>query len=154
VEVAQDDVRRRLVEEPTRRAVVVAGGVAAASVLAACSGGSGTASGGSAGSGGSAPNDALVALGDVPVGGAVAAKDASGAPIVVAQPTAGKAVAFSAVCTHQGCQVAPSGKQLNCPCHGSQFDATTGAVLHGPATKPLPAVAVHVANGQVVAGSA
>jgi cytochrome b6-f complex iron-sulfur subunit len=138
------------VEEPTRRAVVVAGGAAAASVLVACSGGSGTSA---SGAGGSAGSGSLVALADVPVGGAVAAKDASGAPVVVAQPTAGKAVAFSAICTHQGCQVAPSGKQLKCPCHGSQFDAMSGAVLNGPATKPLPAVAVHVENGQVVAGS-
>jgi cytochrome b6-f complex iron-sulfur subunit len=150
VEVAEDDGRRRLVEEPTRRVVVVAGGVAAASVLVACSGGSGTSTDG----GGSAASGPIVALGDVPVGGSVAAKDASGAPIVVGQPTAGKAVAFSAICTHQGCQVAPAGKQLNCPCHGSQFDATSGAVLRGPATKPLPSVAVHVENGQVVAGSA
>jgi cytochrome b6-f complex iron-sulfur subunit len=148
--VAEVDGRRRLVEEPTRRVVVVAGGVVAASVLAACSRGPKTSPGG----GGSAASGPLVALSDVPVGGAVAAKDASGAPIIVAQPTAGKAVAFSAICTHQGCQVAPAGKQLNCPCHGSQYDAANGEVLRGPATKPLPAVAVHVANGQVVAGSA
>jgi cytochrome b6-f complex iron-sulfur subunit len=128
VEVAEDDGRRELVEEPTRRAVVVAGMAAGASLLVACSGGSGTASGG--GSGG------------------------SGAPIVVAQPTAGTAVAFSAICTHMACQVAPAGKRLDCPCHGSQYDATTGAVLRGPATKPLPAVPVRVENGKVVAGSA
>jgi cytochrome b6-f complex iron-sulfur subunit len=149
VEVAEDDGRRELVDEPTRRVVVVAGMAAGASLLVACSGGSGTASGG--GSGGSGP---LVALSDVPVGGAVAAKDASGAPIVVAQPTAGTAVAFSAICTHMACQVAPAGKRLDCPCHGSQYDATTGAVLRGPATKPLPAVPVRVENGKVVAGSA
>jgi cytochrome b6-f complex iron-sulfur subunit len=136
------------VEEPTRRTIVVAGLAAGTSVLVACSGGSGTSAGGS-GTGGS-----LVPLAQVPVGGAVAAKDASGAPVVVAQPTSGNAVAFSAICTHMGCQVAPAGKQLNCPCHGSQYDALTGAVLKGPATKPLPAVAVHVENGQVVAGSA
>jgi Rieske Fe-S protein len=81
-----------------------------------------------------------VELADVPVGGAVAAKDASGAPIIVAQPTAGTAVAFSAICTHMQCQVAPAGKRLDCPCHGSQYDATNGAVLRGPATRPLPAV--------------
>lgn len=131
-------------EEPTRRTIVVAGMTAGASVLVACSGGSSSAGGGA--------NGSLVALADVPVGGAVAAKDASGAPIIVAQPTAGKAVAFSAICTHMGCQVAPAGKQLNCPCHGSQYDATTGAVLRGPAPKPLPPVTVHVENGQVVAG--
>lgn len=139
-------------EEPTRRAVVLAGVTAAgASVLVACSGGSG-ASGGSGG--GAASGGPLVAVADVPVGGAVVAKDAGGAPVVVAQPSAGKVVAFSAICTHMGCQVSPSGGQLNCPCHGSQFDAATGAVLHGPASTPLPPVAVHVAGGQVVAGSA
>lgn len=141
-------------EEPTRRVVVVAGGMAAVSVLAACSGGSGGSGTTSGGSGAAGASGSLVALSDVPVGSAVAAKDASGAPIIVAQPTAGKVVAFSAICTHQGCQVAPAGKQLDCPCHGSRYDATNGAVLRGPATKPLPAVAVHVAKGQVVAGSA
>jgi cytochrome b6-f complex iron-sulfur subunit len=131
------------VEEPTRRAVVVAGMATGASVLVACSGGSSSSGGGGA----SGP---IVALADVPVGGAVAAKDGSGAPIVVAQPTAGKAVAFSAICTHMGCQVAPAGKRLDCPCHGSQYDAATGAVLRGPAPRPLPPVAVKVENGQVV----
>ena len=136
-------------EEPTRRAVVVAGAAAAgASLLVACSAGSGASAGAVSSRG------PLVALADVPVGGAVAAKDASGAPIVVAQPTAGRVVAFSAICTHMGCQVAPSGPRLDCPCHGSRFDAATGAVLQGPATTPLPAVAVHVANGQVLSGSA
>jgi cytochrome b6-f complex iron-sulfur subunit len=139
------------VEEPTRRVVVVAGIAAGASVLVACSGGSGTASGGGGG-GGAGASGPVVALADVPVGGAVAAKDPSGAPIIVAQPTAGTAVAFSAICTHMSCQVAPAGKRLDCPCHGSQYDATNGAVLRGPATKPLPPVTVRVENGQVVTG--
>ncbi|MGZ4650530.1 MAG: QcrA and Rieske domain-containing protein [Kineosporiaceae bacterium] len=47
----------------------------------------------------------------------------------MAQPTAGRVVAFSAVCTHQGCRVNPAGPQLDCPCHGSVFDAFTGQVL-------------------------
>ena len=83
----------------------------------------------------------------------MAAKDASGAPIVVSRSSSGGPVAFSAICTHMGCQVAPAGNQLACPCHGSHFDALTGAVLQGPATRPLPSVAVHVENGQVVAGA-
>ena len=92
----------------------------------------------------------LVALDKVPVGGAVAAKDANGKPIVVARPTSTTAAAFSAICTHQGCTVAPSGKQLLCPCHGSVFTASTGKNVSGPAPSPLPSVAVKVVNGNVV----
>jgi len=97
--------------------------------------------------------NAIIALSKVPVGGAVAAKDAGGADIIVAQPTAGKVVAFSAVCTHKGCAVAvAAAAELDCPCHGSKFNALTGAVLTGPATVPLPSVAVKVAGAGVVAG--
>ncbi|MHB1674029.1 MAG: QcrA and Rieske domain-containing protein [Acidobacteriaceae bacterium] len=44
----------------------------------------------------------------------------------------------SAVCTHLGCTVAyfPSDRDFHCPCHGSVF-SPTGAVLHGPAPRPL-----------------
>ena len=60
--------------------------------------------------------------------------------------------AHSAICTHQGCTVNAAGKQLNCPCHGSQYDAFTGAVLRGPAPKPLAEVAVRVSGDQIVRG--
>ena len=49
-----------------------------------------------------------------------------------------------------GCTVNPDGKELKCPCHGSVYDATTGAVKSGPAPRPLPKIAVHVANGDVL----
>jgi len=139
---------------PTRRSVVTAGaavalGVAGAGTLAACgSSSSGStaaataaadtsaASATAAAAGGSA---AVVAkLADVPVGGAVVQSFAGG-KFVVAQPTAGTVVSFSAVCTHQGCEVAPKDKTVVCPCHGSAFDAFTGAVLNGPASSPLKA---------------
>jgi cytochrome b6-f complex iron-sulfur subunit len=44
----------------------------------------------------------------------------------------------SAVCSHLGCTVAhfQSDQRFHCPCHGSVFGAD-GAVLHGPAPKPL-----------------
>lgn len=58
--------------------------------------------------------------------------------------------AFSSQCTHQGCQVNKvSGGQIFCPCHGSVFDANTGAVRQGPASSPLPTVQVNVKNGGV-----
>jgi Rieske Fe-S protein len=150
--------------QPTRRSVVGAGlatalGAATAGSLSACSSDTGSAatSGTSsveltvtsptAGGGGAV----LVKLADVPVGGAVAAT-LNGAPVIVAQPTAGNAVAFSAACTHQGCPVAPEGAKLNCSCHGSVFNALTGAVENGPATTPLKAVTVAVKGADVVAG--
>jgi len=68
---------------------------------------------------------------------------------VVSQPSAGKVVAFSAVCTHQGCTVAPQGKEFDCPCHGSRFDGTTGDVLNGPARDPLPKLNAQVSGDSV-----
>jgi cytochrome b6-f complex iron-sulfur subunit len=49
--------------------------------------------------------------------------------------------ALSAVCTHLGCTVARSGEGLACPCHSSQF-AIDGANLAGPASRPLPHLAL------------
>ena len=46
-------------------------------------------------------------------------------------------IAIGARCTHQGCQVRPGGDFFTCPCHGSTFDLD-GAVVRGPAQKPLP----------------
>jgi cytochrome b6-f complex iron-sulfur subunit len=147
-----------------RRMVLTASvGVAGALALTACgngtssgSGGSGTTAGNGAGSGGgdsSTPTpDGLAAVSSVPVGGAISATSGSD-PIVIAQPTAGKVVAFSAVCTHMGCTVAPQGDTYVCPCHGSTYDAATGAVISGPAPAPLATFPVKVVKGEVVANS-
>jgi Rieske Fe-S protein len=63
-------------------------------------------------------------------------------------------VCFSAICTHEGCTVLRSGNRLDCPCHGSVFDALTGAVLNGPAAEPLPRIPVRVTGGKVVLAAA
>jgi Rieske Fe-S protein len=95
---------------------------------------------------------ALGAASAVPVGGAKLYRDDK---VVVSQPEQGVFKAFSAVCTHQGCVVdAVDGTTVSCPCHGSRFDAETGAVVQGPATKALPAVHVTVTGGQITAGPA
>lgn len=143
-----------------RRSVLTGGALAVSggALLAGCGGSSpstGAATSASApvstssGSGGAA----LAQLSAIPVGGAVSAT-LDGKPVLVAQPTKGTAVAFSAICTHKGCTVAPAGKILACPCHGSTYDAATGKVLGGPAPRALTPVIVQVKDGAVVAGSA
>jgi Rieske Fe-S protein len=94
----------------------------------------------------------LAKVSQVPVGDAISAK-MHGQPILISQPAAGTIVTFSAICTHQGCTVAPAGKQFHCPCHGSVYDAATGAVIHGPAPAPLTKVPTHVADGEVISGA-
>jgi cytochrome b6-f complex iron-sulfur subunit len=125
---------------------------AAQSPAASGSAGSGGSSGSSAGGSSSGGGVVLATLADIPVGGAVAVKLPDGKPAVVARPTSTTAAAFSAICTHLGCTVRVDGSQLNCPCHGSMFNATTGQVIHGPASQPLLGFAVQVRDGRVVAG--
>jgi thiosulfate dehydrogenase [quinone] large subunit len=91
----------------------------------------------------------------VPVGGAASFTDPrTGDPSIVIQPTAGKFLAFDAVCPHAGCTVQydRSAALLVCPCHGSQFNAATGAVEVGPAATGLQPIAItRRGNGQLYA---
>jgi cytochrome b6-f complex iron-sulfur subunit len=142
----------------SRRKVLVAGAGAAvaASALAACGSGDPSpaepaAGGSSAKAGGDAgPAGALARVSDIPVGGAVSAETSDGKPVIVSQPSQGQIVAFSAICTHQGCTVAPAASIIRCPCHGSTYDLATGANTGGPAPKPLAEVAVKVTGGDVL----
>lgn len=87
---------------------------------------------------------------DVPVG---QGKIYDAQKIVVTQPKKGQWHAFSAVCTHQQCILADcDGGKINCGCHNSSFDFTTGAPEGGPATEPLPKKKVKVVKGQIMAG--
>ncbi|WP_308799623.1 Rieske (2Fe-2S) protein [Agromyces silvae] len=104
------------------------------------------------GGGSAAAGDEIATLSEVPVGGSVGV-DIDGEPALLAQPEAGRVVAFSAICTHQGCVVAAAGDRLECPCHGSVFDAATGEVLQGPAIDPLPSIEVRVEGERVVSGA-
>jgi Rieske Fe-S protein len=142
------------VEPHSRRTVLttgaaIAGAAVGAVALSACSSSDSKAGTGQAPIAAGTP---LVALADVPVGQAKAAKAPDGSDVIVARPSESACAAFSAICTHQGCTVAPQGADLVCPCHGSVFNALTGEVKQGPANKPLPSVPVKVENGKVVTG--
>jgi len=86
----------------------------------------------------------LAAVADVESAGSLIVNGADG-PVLLASAN-GSVVGHSAVCTHQQCTIAASG---SCPCHGSKFNITTGAVENGPAQRPLDEIAVTVAGGQV-----
>jgi Rieske Fe-S protein len=92
-----------------------------------------------------------IVLGDtgaIPVGGGTVF---TADRVVVTQPTPGKYRAFSAVCTHVGClvnQVAAG--TIDCPCHGSRFKITNGAVVAGPAPSPLPRKRIKIIDGKIV----
>ncbi|HXL94493.1 MAG TPA: Rieske (2Fe-2S) protein [Streptosporangiaceae bacterium] len=90
----------------------------------------------------------LAAAGDIPVGGG---KIFTAEKVVVTQPVADEYRAFSAVCTHVGCLVNQvANGTIDCPCHGSQFRITNGAVVTGPAMTPLPPKKIKVEAGKVV----
>ncbi len=90
----------------------------------------------------------------VPVGGAASFTDPkTGDPGLVLQPAKGRFVAYDAVCPHAGCTVGYSSAAnlIVCPCHGSEFDPSTGAVLSPPAPHGLSAIQVAVdASGELV----
>ena len=146
------------------RAAVVHGAAAGAGSLAACGSDAEPAAGASpeetagGGDGGETPGgetpgggptgEVLTPAADVPVGGGVIL-----AGVVVTQPAAGEFRGFSSTCTHQGCTVSSvESGTIHCACHGSAYSAEDGSVSNGPATDPLPEVAVAVDGDNVVRG--
>jgi len=78
--------------------------------------------------------------------------DLSGTKVAVAN-AGGHLYAFDDRCTHSGCSLAAGrldGTRVTCPCHGSQFDVTSGAVLRGPATRPIRSLPVRVEGNDVL----
>lgn len=73
------------------------------------------------------------------------------------QKAANGVLAFSAICTHQGCEVKTwmaQQKVLMCYCHGSMFQPLDGgAVTGGPAPRALPMLPLKLEQGSLaVAG--
>jgi Rieske Fe-S protein len=69
-------------------------------------------------------------------------------PVVLINLDSASFRALSGVCTHLGCNVRPSGRFLQCPCHGSTYDLE-GQVTRGPAEQPLRMFETHRSNGKV-----
>ena len=71
------------------------------------------------------------------------------------QRSAAGIVAYSAICTHAGCEVEDwlaETQRLMCFCHYSQFDPKDGArVVDGPAPRRLAALPLKVVDGMLVA---
>lgn len=66
-------------------------------------------------------------------------------------------VAYSAICTHSGCEVDESigeSQTLYCSCHGSTFDPRdSGMAIGGPAPRALPPLPLKLVDGRLaVAG--
>ena len=63
-------------------------------------------------------------------------------PVIGMRLNDGKLVAFSSVCTHLSCAVLWRREEgvLECPCHKGIFSESTGEVLAGPPSRPLPKI--------------
>jgi 3-phenylpropionate/trans-cinnamate dioxygenase ferredoxin subunit len=83
--------------------------------------------------------------------GDMKAFDVAGVKVAVAN-VGGTMHAFGNICTHRQCPLAKGdleGTTVTCPCHGSQFDVTTGAVLSGPAEDPVPSYPVRIEDDAI-----
>jgi Rieske Fe-S protein len=109
-----------------------------------------SASGGGGSTAGAAQGSALATTSEIPVG---SGKIFTSEKVVVTQPNSGDFKAFSAVCTHMGCIVSTiSNGTIDCPCHGSQYSISTGAVVGGPAPSPLAAQTIKVTGSNIFLG--
>ncbi|HEY5229965.1 MAG TPA: Rieske 2Fe-2S domain-containing protein [Acidothermaceae bacterium] len=91
------------------------------------------------------PGTRIGAASVVPVAGAATFTDpVTGDPAIVLQPRVGTFLAFDAVCPHAGCTVEydQGNRIFVCPCHGSQFNDSTGAVEVGPASQGLTKIGI------------
>lgn len=80
--------------------------------------------------------------------------DASELSADTAKFAADGVVAYSAICTHNGCPVTAwnrEGDTYMCPCHMSEFNPrNSAAVAGGPAPRALPALPLRIENDEIV----
>jgi len=95
-------------------------------------------------------DDGAIPLDDIPENESTLVNFGGQQPFVLlVRGTGDELAGYSGYCTHNGCALRQEQTELDCPCHGSRFDATNGEVLVGPATRHLPEVAVSVQDGLV-----
>lgn len=98
---------------------------------------------------GEAPNEE-VAKTAVPVGSAVILDR-----FIIAQPSPGEYVAYSAVCPHQQQKITVvEGENVRCTAHGSVFNIGNGEVISGPATNALTTAALEETGDQLTVSNA
>jgi 3-phenylpropionate/trans-cinnamate dioxygenase ferredoxin subunit len=81
--------------------------------------------------------------------GGMKAFDVRGTRIAVANVD-GTFYAFDDTCTHMACSLAGGDLEettVTCPCHASEFDVTSGAVLEGPAREPVETYRTRTESG-------
>ena len=79
--------------------------------------------------------------------------DVAGTKVNVANAN-GHLYAFDDTCTHMGCSLAHGeleGTTVTCACHGRQFDVTSGAVLRGPAQRPVRSLPLQINGDDLLA---
>lgn len=100
----------------------------------------------------------IIAAGAIPVGGVhyfsyPGGNDDPANHAILLRLDENRYAAFGGKCTHLSCAVwweQKSGK-LVCPCHNGIFDPTTGDVVAGPPTRPLPRITLENRNGMLYA---
>lgn len=98
--------------------------------------------------------EAVAAVDDVPVGGALTFTYPSGSPPrLLVRTSASDFVAYDQQCTHLLCPVVAEVERgrFHCPCHNGNFDLETGRVLSGPPPRPLARIRLEVRRGVLYA---
>lgn len=73
-------------------------------------------------------------------------------PAILLRVSDDEVVAFSQKCTHLGCVVyfEADEDRWHCPCHEGNFEASTGAVISGPPTRPLGKIDVEIRDDGMI----
>ena len=137
---------RNLTPKLTRRELLGLSAIGAAGVAVVITGCAPSSGGASTGS--FKPGLEVGKLSEVPVG-AGRNYEVEGTKLVVTQPTEGNVLAFSAICTHEGCLVGCKNKEILCDCHQATYDMSTGKPTGGPAQEPLQQYPVVVTDGVI-----